>query len=236
VNIILSGVVGSTAYGLATPESDVDRLGIFAHNTTDMYGLTAPPETYVDKDPLPDKTLHEAAKACRLMLQGNPTVLEILWLESYEESTLLGEELIDIRGAFLTAKRVRDAYLGYATQQFRRFVARGGESFAADIGPKRVTKHARHLWRLVNQGTELYGSGNLRIRLTDEEVLACRSFSEMVTERPELGEAFMADAEERFNSMGSALRDEPNLYAIETWLHRVRSHYNHEEDLCPLCM
>jgi predicted nucleotidyltransferase len=39
VNIILSGIVGSTAYGLDTPESDVDRAGIFAVDTEELFGL-----------------------------------------------------------------------------------------------------------------------------------------------------------------------------------------------------
>lgn len=28
--MLLAGIVGSTAYGLAGPDSDVDRLGVFA--------------------------------------------------------------------------------------------------------------------------------------------------------------------------------------------------------------
>lgn len=231
----MRGVVGSTAYGLAGPKSDVDRLGIFAYNTTDMYGLSMPPETHVDKDPDPDMTMHEAAKACRLMLQCNPTVLEILWLDSYEECWDLGEELISIRSSFLTAKRVKDAYLGYATQQFRRLMQRGGESFDSDLGPKRVAKHARHLWRLALQGSELHATGKLRIRLTDEEVMTCRNFGDLITKQPELGETFMAHAEDKFNAYRSVLPDEPNLDNIETWLHRVRSFFNHEEDLCETC-
>jgi hypothetical protein len=31
--VLLSGIVGSQAYGLATPDSDVDRLGMFAFPT-----------------------------------------------------------------------------------------------------------------------------------------------------------------------------------------------------------
>ncbi|MFD7300744.1 DNA polymerase beta superfamily protein, partial [Streptomyces pharetrae] len=38
-NILLSGVVGSTAYGLAHEDSDVDRLGVFAAPTESLHGL-----------------------------------------------------------------------------------------------------------------------------------------------------------------------------------------------------
>ncbi|MDO0929270.1 nucleotidyltransferase domain-containing protein [Streptomyces sp. TG1A-8] len=131
-HVLLSGIVGSTAYGLARAGSDVDRLGVFAVPTPELHGLHRPGESYVTTGP--DRTLHEAAKWCRLALGGNPTATELVWLpdELYEVRTPLGDELIGIRGSLLCAQRVRDAYLGYATQQFRRLRARGGRSAPAD--------------------------------------------------------------------------------------------------------
>src|SRR3954452_3424124 len=128
-NILLSGIIGSTAYGLAREGSDVDRLGMFAAPTETLLGLHTPKESHVST--APDRTLHEAAKWCRLALAGNPTVMELVWLPVglYEVLTPLGEELIGIRTSFLSAQRVRDAYLGYAVQQFRRLEARGDGSF-----------------------------------------------------------------------------------------------------------
>ncbi|HEU5352848.1 MAG TPA: nucleotidyltransferase domain-containing protein [Actinocrinis sp.] len=114
--VLLSGIVGSTAYGLAGPGSDVDRLGMYAAPTRELLGLHQPRESHVTTKP--DATFHEAGKAARLMLAGNPTATELLWLpdDLYETRTALGEEAIALRGAFLSAKRVRDAYLGYAAQ------------------------------------------------------------------------------------------------------------------------
>ncbi len=40
--VLLAGIVGSTAYGLAGPDSDVDRLGVFAAPTLSLLGLDAP--------------------------------------------------------------------------------------------------------------------------------------------------------------------------------------------------
>ena len=150
-HVLLQGVVGSTAYGLATPESDIDRLGVFAWPTRRFHGLVPPKETLDSHEP--DICMHEAGKACRLLMGGNPTVNEILWLDDYEVRTALGEELISIRGAFLSAGRVKGAYLGYATQQFNRLLTRG--RFSSDIPERRVAKHARHLKRLVVQGSVL---------------------------------------------------------------------------------
>src|SRR5688572_26787180 len=74
--ILLTGIVGSTAYGLAGPGSDIDRVGVYAAPTLAFHGLHPP----VDKagsiiSSKPDQALHEALKFARLCLSGNPTVM-----------------------------------------------------------------------------------------------------------------------------------------------------------------
>jgi predicted nucleotidyltransferase len=221
MRILLSGVVGSAAYGLAGPDSDIDRLGVFTWPTALMFGLTPPNDSICTTKP--DVTYHEAAKACRLMLGGNPTASEILWLESHETKTPLGDELIGIRNAFLSAKRTRDAYLGYATQQFRKLLSRDGKSFGSDIPQRRTAKHARHLMRLCDQGYELYTTGHLRIRLEDPQRYL--DFGEQVAADPQSVIPFMAAAEQRFNDARTVLPDEPRVAVVEGWLHRVRRAY-----------
>ena len=39
MHILLQGVVGSTAYGLSGPDSDVDRAGVFAHPTALLFEI-----------------------------------------------------------------------------------------------------------------------------------------------------------------------------------------------------
>jgi hypothetical protein len=223
MRILLAGVVGSVAYGLNGPDSDVDRLGVFTWPTTRFHGLTPPTDSIVTTKP--DVTYHEAAKAARLMLSCNPTVTELLWLESYEvKAHQLGDELIALRPAFLSAKRVRDAYLGYATQQFRKLLSRGDGSFNSDIPARRASKHARHLKRLVDQGFELYTTGRLTIRLLDPQTY--HDFGERVAKDPQAAVPFMATAEEAFNRATSPLADEPQRGAVESWLRHVRAeHY-----------
>lgn len=220
--VLLSGIVGSTAYGLAGPESDVDRLGMFATPTTELLGLRTPPESRVTVKP--DATFHEAGKAARLILVGNPTASELLWLpdDLYETRTPLGEEMIAERSAFVSAKKVHDAYLGYATQQFKKLIARGDEARSQDA-QGRSAKHARHLMRLVEQGLELYVSGTLTIRLADPERYL--DFGEQVAADPQAAVPFMARAEERFNRARTVLPDEPDTAAVEAWLLRVRREF-----------
>lgn len=222
MNVLLAGVVGSTAYGLAGPESDIDRLGVFAAPTATLHGLTMPDESVVSSKP--DATFHEARKYCSLALGGNPTVSELMWLDSHEVVTALGEELIGIRSAFLSAKRTRDAHLGYAAQQFRKLEARGDGSFSADTR-KRTAKHARHLLRLCAQGYELYVTGRLRIRLDDPQRFL--DFGERVAGGDiDHARSVMNGYEAALDEKPSVLPDEPDRATVEDWLLRVRAaHY-----------
>jgi predicted nucleotidyltransferase len=221
IHLLLAGVVGSTAYGLAGPDSDVDRLGVFTRNTTEFFGLDTPAESIATTHP--DITYHEAAKACRLLIACNPTLTELLWLEQYEiKAHQLGDELIALRSAVLSAPRVRDAYLGYAGEQFRRLLRHG--RFGSDIPDRRTAKHARHLMRLVMQGLELYTTGRLTIRL--EHPQACIGFGEAVARDPECARAYLAVAEEQFAQARTCLPDRPAVGAVAAWLRHVRAaHY-----------
>ncbi|MFJ8153939.1 DNA polymerase beta superfamily protein [Streptomyces sp. NPDC094468] len=222
-HVLLSGIVGSTAYGLARPGSDVDRLGTYAVPTKQLHGLHRPTESHVSSEP--DRTLHEVGKWCRLALGGNPTVMELVWLppELYEVRTPLGDELIDIRRSLLSAHRVRDAYLGYASQQFRRLENRGDGSFSADTR-KRTAKHARHLKRLCHQGLELYTTGRLTIRVDNPQEY--HDFGEQVAAHGvEVARPLLAEYEAAFDRNRSVLSEQPDETAAEAWLLRVRAHF-----------
>jgi hypothetical protein len=229
VNVLLSGIVGSTAYGLDHEGSDVDRLGVFAAPTAEFHGLCGPRESVVRRSP--DETLHEAAKWCRLALGGNPTVLELVWLpgELYEVRTEHGDGLIAIRDSFLCAPRVRDAYLGYATQQFTRLRNRmeeGNASFSPDTR-KRTAKHARHLMRLCYQGYDLYSTGQLHIRVDNPEKYM--EFGNLVAEFPEKGieeaRKLLARIGGCFDSVSSPLPQSADHTSAEAWLLRVRNDF-----------
>ncbi|WP_435109770.1 nucleotidyltransferase domain-containing protein [Nocardiopsis synnemataformans] len=212
---LLSGIVGSVAYGLAGPDSDVDRLGVFAVPTTELHGLRRPEKTHVHV--APDRTLHEAAKWCRLALQGNPTVLELVWLpeELYEVRTELGQALIDIRRAFASARRVRAAYLGFATSQVKKL---GRET----VPRSRRAKSARHLARLVHQGRELYTTGRLPVRLANPQWF--RDFGERVADGDlYAARVLLAQAEDDFAATRTPLPERPDEAAVERWLRAMRA-------------
>lgn len=217
MHIILSVVVGSRAYGLANELSDTDRLAVFAVNTEDLFGLKPIKETVVST--APDITSHEVRKYCRLAINANPTVLELLWLPNYEIETRLGRELIAIRTSFLSQRAVKNSYLGYATQQLKRIETRGDGSFSSDLR-KRTAKHARHLARLLTQGYELYTTGTMMLQLENPQWYI--DFGERVANGDlDYAKMYLVGMEDKF--VQSPLPLSPELKMIERWMKRVRS-------------
>lgn len=224
---ILRGIVGSTAYGLNHAGSDVDRLGMYVAPTIDFHGLHVPTRkagTRVTKIP-GDCTEHEVGKYLNLLLACNPTVTELLWLpdDLYEVVTPEGLSLIYLRDRFLCAQGVRNAYLGYATQQFRKLKDRGG-TFSSDT-IHRTEKHARHLKRLCWQGFTLYSEGWLPIRVEGPE--AYHEFGRRVSEDPDAASEVIEQYEELFNTTESVLPDIGDEALADNWLRVTRArHYD----------
>lgn len=223
MTVILEGIVGSTAYGLATETSDVDKLGIFVIPTLEFSRLRPPQEsefTSVGKDP--DVTLHELGKYCRLALKANPTVLELLWLpdELLTATSETGRQLRARRSYFLSSKLVQDAYMGYATAQFLRLTTRG--SFSSDVN-NRIEKHARHLLRLMWQGYTLYTTGELPIKVDDPEKY--HEFGRAVKENPYIAEAQVIKYSSMFDKATSILPTEPVISAVDIWLRSIRKKF-----------
>lgn len=221
---LLSGIVGSTAYGLAGPDSDVDRLGVYAAPTAAFHGIDLPIDKHATvglKDPDPDFVMHEARKFVMLAMVANPTVTELLWLPEtlYEIRHPLGGELISIRDAFIHADRVRKAYLGYASQQLGRLRNTG---LFASKHRARAQKHGRHLLRLLDQGLAFYTTGQLVVRVQDPQRYL--DFGRRIVDDPDLGEAELARAEQAFEVTRSPLPDKVDRERIVDWLLNVRGH------------
>ncbi|MYS82993.1 nucleotidyltransferase domain-containing protein [Embleya scabrispora] len=161
---LLMGLVGSTAYGLATAESDEDLLGVYIADSRQVLGLDGAKVTSGSRvTTKPDVTMHELGKYCGLALKCNPTITELLWLPEYRVETEAGRRIRALRDAFLSTEYVRAAYGGYAVQQAKRLSGRhqaGKEGFSADTA-KRTAKHGRHCLRLLLQAQQLLRTGEL---------------------------------------------------------------------------
>ena len=217
--VILKAIVGSTAYGLDHAGSDIDYLGCFVAPTESFLGLHSPEQTHVTHEP--DQTMHEIGKLVSLLLKCNPTVTELLWMNKYEVCTEDGYELYNRRHLFLSAKYVRDAYLGYATQQFRKLSDRGG-TFSSDT-IHRTEKHARHLMRLCKQGYDFYATGHLSVKLDDP--LLYMAFGEAVAKDPMVAADLINSYEHKFDYTRSPLPEQPDTEAIDDWLVSIRRRF-----------
>lgn len=222
MEVLLKGMVGSQAYGMATPTSDEDWYGVFAYPTFDLVGLHQPKLTVEDHKP--DLVMHEAGKYAKLALGCNPTVLELLYLPEYAVATDLGMELVSIRETLLSARRVRDAFLGYATQQFKRITMRGDNSFSSDTR-HRTAKHARHLYRLCEQGYQLYSKGTMQLKVAGRESIF--EFGEQIA-NGELHRAsgLLSGYARLFDECTPALPKNPNETPVARWLLKVRARYS----------
>ncbi len=162
-----------------------------------------------------DAVYHEVGKAMGLMLSGNPTAYELLWLDGYTAVTDFGRELVALRECFASAPRVRRAYFGYAHAQARDLQRTPHPSAT------RRAKQARHSMRLLWQGYQLYTTGFLPIRLPDPERF--RAFGERAAiEGAEPVRALLAEFETAFDSATAALPDEPDEQPIDDLLQRIR--------------
>lgn len=227
MNTLLLAVVGSHAYGMAREGSDVDKLGVYAAPTVEFHGLHPPlGKRATIHTTGPDVTLHEAGKFAALCLNANPTVMELLWLpaELHEVKTQLGKQAIALRKSFLSAPRVRNAYLGYATQQFKRLI---NEGRFPDVPVARIEKHARHLLRLVEQGTRLWVTGELEVQVHNPQRMF--DFGARVAEDPAAAGSILARAELTFANCETVLPSAPDEKAVESWLLDVRAEFYGED-------
>lgn len=224
-HMILGGVVGSTAYGLATATSDEDHLGVFIAPRADVLGLrghAATTESIVRHDP-EDVAVHEIGKFLAQCLKGNPTVMELLWLDAYEVCTPEGEALIGLRTAVLSEAAVRDAFGGYATQQARRLLNRheaGKEGFSADVA-KRTSKHGRHCMRLLIMGRELVETGELVLDMSARRDMLFAA-GDLAVRDPEAFCALFESELAALDAVTGVLPEQPDIARVQATLVALR--------------
>jgi hypothetical protein len=131
-NVILKIRAGSHLYGLNTAQSDEDFIGVYLNSSEEILGLNSSEivdDSVVskregsnknDKDAV-DCTYYELRKFCRLCLNANPTMLEVLFVDNNNllECDDFGRMLLDNKEAFLSTK-VKHSYIGYAFSQKKK--------------------------------------------------------------------------------------------------------------------
>lgn len=182
--VLLRGVVGSTAHGLALEGTDdLDEMAVVLEPPdavlglkefdTQVYRTAALREGRHDAKSGPgdvDLTAHGLRKFCRLAAKGNPSILMLLYLPTYSVEEPAGKLLVKHRDAF-ASKHAGRAFLGYLREQRMRLTGeRGGKGVTR---PNLVamygydTKYAMHALRLGFQGREYLRTGRMSIPMQE---------------------------------------------------------------------
>jgi predicted nucleotidyltransferase len=185
-NTVLRGLVGSTVHGLVlSGKDDRDEMGVcveprryvvgFGKFEHWVYRSAAEREGHQGARSQAgdlDLTIYSLRKWARLALQGNPTVLLLLYLpdNALVIRTSVGEELQKLAPAF-ASRHAGKRFLGYLEAQRQRLV---GERGQRDVNRVEIveqfgydTKYAMHMLRLGHQGIEFLESGRLTLPMRD---------------------------------------------------------------------
>ena len=119
--IIFAAISGSHAYGLNTPDSDIDHRGVFIAPKELYYGLNIPDQVSDEKN---DTIFYELKRFIELIGKQNPNIIEFLgFLDKFiEVKHPLFDKILKHKDKFITRK-IRDTFGGYAIAQIGK--ARG---------------------------------------------------------------------------------------------------------------
>ncbi|MFJ1868663.1 DNA polymerase beta superfamily protein [Streptomyces sp. NPDC088097] len=210
---IYACVMGSRAFGLATEASDTDRRGVYLAPTPLFWRFDKPP-AHVE-GPRDEEFSWELERFCELALRANPNVLECLHSPLVERATPLGEELLSLRGAFLS-RRAHTSFSRYAASQHGKLLA----DVRVHGAPR--WKHAMHLLRLLGSGRDLLRTGRLTIDAgPDRERLLAVRRGELTWDEVNAWMARLTEQAEAALSTTS-LPEDPDRARVEDFLLRAR--------------
>lgn len=173
---ILICYAGSKSYGTEIDSSDTDYKGVFVY-PTEEYLSPFPYKDHLswkDDSQNCEGTIYELKRFINLACQGNPNVIEALFLDDDRICFVnsVGRELLAHRNLFLSQK-LRNTFIGYAIAQLKKIkVNHGNYQYYL---PSNL-KDAMHLVRLLRMGEEVLLTGKLNVFRKDaSELLKIRS-------------------------------------------------------------
>jgi hypothetical protein len=187
---------------------------VYVAPTSAFWSLRKPPRHV--EGPEAERFSWEVERFCELALKANPNLLEVLHSPLVLVCTPLGQELVDLRGAFVS-QLVHQTYSGYVLSQFKRIEA----DLRRDGAPK--WKHVMHLLRLLLAAREVLATGEvvLDVGPDRDRLLAVRGgelpWDEVEAWRLRLHRE-VDDALAR-----TALPPGPDAARVDTWLRSVRA-------------
>lgn len=251
VGLILRVQVGSGVHGTAvTGQDDRDEMGICLEPPELVTGLARVPaglsssrtvkfeqyERHTAWDAAGgvgnrsgagdlDVLVYSARKWARLALEGNPTVLLVLFVPDEEvvHRNEVGAELVDNAHRFVS-RRAGDKFLGYLQAQKRAMTGGPG---AHTNRPELVavhgydTKYAMHALRLGFQGVELLSTGRITLPVPEPQRSYLRAVRSGAVPLDETVDA-VTEAEEQLVRLRDRadVPEQPDRAWVDSWLHR----------------
>ena len=173
--VLLRSEIGSTLYGTNLDTSDSDQMGIVVEpkefvvgfDNFEQFTWRDPPQGEKSQAGDSEGTLYSLRKYLKLALDGNPTVMLLLFVpqEQLLESKLHGLALQANAHRFIS-RNSAGRFLGYMGAQMQKFT---GERSQKTNRPDLInefgydTKFAYHMLRLGIQGIELIQTGNIQL-------------------------------------------------------------------------
>lgn len=179
-NTIIRAVVGSTAHGLALEGTDdrdemgvciesLEAFGGFTEFEQFIYRSAAEREGKHDAPSQPgdlDLTVYGLRKFLRLAMQGNPSVLNLLFVNTFTKIDARGRHLQEL-APLIVSRQAGRRYLGYMESQRQRLLGERGQKKVnrPELEAKHGydTKYAMHILRLGEQGVELLETGRITL-------------------------------------------------------------------------
>lgn len=229
--------VGSTVHGLALEGTDDrDEMGVCVENIEGVVGFNefeqyiyrtaAEREGKHDAPSQPgdlDLTIYSLRKYLRLAMQGNPTVLTLLFVPHDQwvgRGDVRGRKLQELAPLIISRQAGR-RFLGYMEAQRQRLLGERGQKKVnrPDLDEKFGfdTKYAMHIIRLGTQGVELMKTGRMTLPMKEaKEIKAIRTGAVELNEV--LQRAGELERELKDLISDGPLREHPDKEAVERWM------------------
>ncbi len=228
-------VAGSQASGLSLPgHGDRDELGVCLEPKESIYGLSefehhvyrTKPEGVASEPGDLDLTVYGLKKFLRLVMRGNPTIINILFTppELTVHDSALAWELRKLTPA-LISQRARPTYKGYLQAQKKRIIEKTrAKSTNAEV--PYVGKTAMHMIRLGIQGVELLTTGKVSLPMPREDADYCLAIRQCELSLKEvLRKADELEGQLHALKTTSVLPEQPDTTAVNAFLERTYKRY-----------
>lgn len=238
---------GSQTHGISTESSDRDEMGVCIEPEAYVIGLRNFSQ-YMYRDAAErtgrfdapseagdlDLTIYSLQKYTHLILNSNPSMLELLYITdpaAIITRTSCGEHIQSIGREYIVSKAAGPKYLGYMEAQRRAMRSYDGkgrnvtrphlmEKYGFD------TKYAGHMIRLGMQGIELMTAGQIRLPMPEADAAIVREIrTGQWTMDEVLSYAAKLEAKLKSEIDNTSLREHPDKDTVNDWL---VDEYQHE--------